>query len=131
MPIGLQILLICLFLAAYLAAVFFALPLLLLSILFKRFGNRPERIRTGIPIVRFLVPGSVTLALIFVFFGRTAESNWLDGFVQEANNGREWALVVILGVVLALSAFLGGRLNRIQKSRMEKSMGGRGVAHRG
>lgn len=131
MPIGLQTLLICLFLAAYLAAVFFALPLMLLSILFKRFGDRPERIRTGIPIVRFVVPGSVTLALIFLFFGRTAGSNWLDGFVREANNGREWALVIILGVVLATSAFLGGRLNRFQNSRMGKSMGGRGVAPRG
>jgi hypothetical protein len=131
MPIGLQILLICLFLAAYLATVFFALPLMLLSFLFKRYGDRPERIRTGIPIARFAVPGSVTLALIFLFFGRTAESNWLDAFVREANDGREWALVVILGVVLATSAFLGGRLNRFQKSRLEKSMGGRGVAPRG
>lgn len=56
MPIGLQTFLICLFLAAYLAAVFFALPLVLLSILFRRFGDRSQRIRTWIPIVRFLVP---------------------------------------------------------------------------
>lgn len=124
MPIGLQTFLICLFLAAYLAAVFFALPLVLLSILFRRFGDRSQRIGTWIPIVRFLVPGAVTLGLIFLFFGKMDGETWLDGFVREANHGREWALVVILGVVLTVSAFLGGRLNRFQKARMEERTAG-------
>ncbi|MDB5104619.1 MAG: hypothetical protein JWP91_2308 [Fibrobacteres bacterium] len=117
MPFPQQTLLIALCLAAYVSAVFFALPYYLLTRAYARWAGRPDRLRIAVPVVRFLIPGLLSIILIIVFFLATSGDNWLENYVEEANQGREWALFILFGEVMALSGWLGSVLLRYQKAK--------------
>jgi hypothetical protein len=121
MPFATLTILICLFLAVYLVLVFFALPRTVMRMLADRPQGNPGRSRSRIKSARVLLPAFLTLGLLLPAFADPSGLSWLERYLREANQGKEWALLLILGEILALAGFLGRRLVRIEKELLERA----------
>lgn len=110
-------LLLVLFTAVYLFLVFHVVPLYLMVMIARKRAANPGKAYLGARAAVKLLPVVVTSVLILAYAG---DSRWLESYLREANEGHEWAILVLLGEVVAVSAYLGGRLTKAEKSLMGK-----------
>jgi hypothetical protein len=132
MRFALQTLLVAAALSAYLALAFYVLPrFLLIPFLARRFaepeggmdphaGAGPVKAAARVKALRILIPCLFTLALLLLLYGTGMAPGWLERYIDEADSGREWVLFLLLGEVMALAAFLGSRLDRVERERLGK-----------
>lgn len=110
-------LLLFLFTAVYLCLVFYVLPLYLMVLIGRLREGNPDKAYLGARAAVKLLPVVVTSILILAY---ASDSRWLEAYLKRANEGHEWAILILLGEVVAVSAYLGGRLTKAEKALMGK-----------
>lgn len=119
MPFPAATLLLILFTAVYLCLVFYVLPLYLIVLVSRRRERFPEKPYLGARAAAKLLPVLITSFLILTFAGSGPGGSWFEAYLRQANDGNEWAILILLGEVVALSAYLGGKLTKAEKILMK------------
>lgn|GEM_PF-3906711 len=109
--------LLIVFTGIYLCLVFYVTPLYLMVLVSRLRARNPGKAYLGARAAVKLLPVAVTSILILAYAG---DSRWLEAYLRQANEGHEWAILLLLGEVVAVSAYLGGRLTKAEKALMGK-----------